>query len=289
MNCSKYDDTLSHFAFWFLGVTNNEAINCAVEFTNMGFVKFLASHDAFDLLTVDVVVFVKVDGDVSHCLFFLYQQFGHSRFALLQDLLHLVVNQRPSLLTQLLVFQGDVACFFAKHTPALNGLSGNFGGILQVATTACGDLIVANVQFLCTMTTHGYVNPGLHFLLVDAQTVRLGRCHVSRTQRTTSCHNRGFVKLWRMLGEVASHGMASFVECRIQSFLLSLAELPALDAHHDTITCVFEVVKISLLLLSVYCLCDGRVHQVFNLSPCEARSHRRQLFRLNLVRVGNFF
>ena len=154
-------------------------VDLAVELTDIGLVQRLTIHDVLDVLLVDVVVLVKADGDVSDLLLLLCQQVSDALLALIEDLNNLLVDEGKSLLTHLALVSRDVSSILSKHAERLNSTVGHLGGVHEVVTASCGDLVVSDKEFLSTVASHSNINLGQHPLFGERSAIGLIRNHES--------------------------------------------------------------------------------------------------------------
>ena len=66
---------------------------------------------------------------------------------------------------------------------------------------------------------------------------------------------------------------------RVQPVFLGHTEAFALNTKHDAIASELKIVIVSLLLVFMNGLCDGRVHKVLDLGTCETWSELCQSLR----------
>ena len=132
-------------------------INPTVKLSNLGLVQLLALHNSLYLLLVEVVVLVEVDCDISDLLLMLREKKCDSRLALIQDILHFFIDHRKPLLTHLVLVRRYVACIFTEHAELLNCTVCHFCRPLQVTSTACCNLVVADEELFSAVATHRYI------------------------------------------------------------------------------------------------------------------------------------
>ena len=145
--------------------------NPAVKLADQGLVQLLALHYSFDLFLVEIVVLVEVDRYISDLLLVLLEECSDSRLALVEDILHLFINHRQSLLTHLVLVRRYVACIFAEHAELLYCSVSHFGRTLQVITTACCNPVGADEELFSAVTTHCNIDVREYLLFGPAKAI----------------------------------------------------------------------------------------------------------------------